>query len=72
VGWVDVYQSYLAGQAIRLPRRMGDGLYCLLIKVDPKNQLAETRDNDNSSVRAFFLRGDRIRYRDSAKCRPGG
>jgi hypothetical protein len=72
VGWVDVYQSYLAGQAIRLPRRMGDGLYCLRIKVDPKNQLAETRDNDNSSVRAFLLRGDRVRYRDSARCRPTG
>ncbi|HSE09818.1 MAG TPA: lysyl oxidase family protein, partial [Nocardioidaceae bacterium] len=72
VGWVDVYQSYLAGQAIRLPRRMGDGLYCLRIKVDPKDQLLETVDNDNSSLRAFYLRGDRIRYRDSARCRPVG
>ena len=36
VGWVDVYQSFLAGQAIRLPRRMGDGLYCLHIMVDPR------------------------------------
>ncbi len=27
VGWVDVYQSFLAGQAIRLPRRAKDGLY---------------------------------------------
>ncbi len=72
VGWVDVYQSYLAGQAIRLPRRMGDGLYCLRIKVDPQDQLLETRNNDNSSVRAFFLRGDRVSYRDPAKCRPTG
>ena len=72
VGWVDVYQSYLAGQAIRLPSRMGDGLYCLRIKVDPRNQLLETRDNDNTSVRAFYLRGDRVSFRDSARCRSTG
>ena len=72
VGWVDVYQSYLAGQAIRLPKRMGAGLYCLRIKVDPKDQLLETRNNDNSSVRAFFLRGDRVSYRDPVKCLPAG
>lgn len=72
VGWVDVYQSYLAGQAIRLPRRMGDGLYCLRIKVDPQDQLLETDEKDNSSVRAFFMRGDRISYRDSEKCHSRG
>jgi hypothetical protein len=72
IGWVDVYQSYLAGQAIRLPARMGDGLYCLRIDVDPKNQLVETRDDDNRSLRAFVLRGDRVRYRDSARCRVSG
>jgi hypothetical protein len=69
VGWVDVYQSYLAGQALTLPRSMDDGLYCLRIQVDPKDQLAETRDNDNGSVRAFFMRGDKISFRDSARCR---
>jgi hypothetical protein len=72
VGWVDVYQSYLAGQAIKLPRRMGDGLYCLRIKVDPQDQLLETDEKDNSSVRAFFMRGDRISYRDSEKCHSRG
>jgi hypothetical protein len=71
VGWVDVYQSYLAGQAITLPRRMGDGLYCLRVRVDPQDQLLETEEKDNSSVRAFYLRGDRISYRDSVKCRSG-
>jgi hypothetical protein len=70
VGWVDVYQSYLAGQALELPRWVGDGLYCLRIRVDPKNQLVETRDKNNSSVRAFSLRGDKVIYRDSARCRP--
>jgi hypothetical protein len=70
VGWVDVYQSYLAGQALKLPRWVGDGLYCLRIRVDPKNELVETRDKNNSSVRAFSLRGDKVIYRDSARCRP--
>lgn len=68
VGWVDIYQSFLAGQAIRLPRRAEDGLYCLRTKVDPKNSLVESDDGDNVSVRAFRLEGDRIRYRDSRRC----
>jgi hypothetical protein len=73
IGWVDVYQSYLAGQAIALPPRMGDGLYCLQITVDPQNQLVETNDGDNSSLRAFYMRGDRVNMRDSAaKCRQAG
>jgi hypothetical protein len=72
IGWVDVYPSYLVGQAITLPPRMGDGLYCLKITVDPRDQLVETDDSDNSSLRAFYMRGDRIRIRDSAKCRRAG
>jgi hypothetical protein len=72
IGWVDVYPSYLAGQGIALPPRMGDGLYCLRITVDPRNQLVETNDRDNSSMRAFFMRGDRIHVKESSKCRPGG
>ena len=47
---------------------MQDGLYCLRIKVDPQDQLLETNERDNNSVRAFFMRGDRISYRDSARC----
>jgi hypothetical protein len=72
IGWVDVYPSYLAGQAITLPPRMGDGLYCLQITVDPRNQLVETDDRDNGSLRAFFMRGDQIHVKDSAKCRRAG
>ncbi len=68
VGWVDVYQSYLAGQALTLPARMGDGLYCLKIAVDPKDQLAETVEDDNTSLRAFYLSGDRVSYRKTRKC----
>ncbi len=72
IGWADVYQSYLAGQAIRLPRSMGNGLYCLRVTVDPKDELVETRNNNNSSLRAFSLSGDKVIYRDSARCRPAG
>jgi hypothetical protein len=72
IGWVDVYPSYLAGQGITLPPRMGDGLYCLQVTVDPRNQLVETDDRDNSSMRAFFMRGDQIHVKDSAKCRRAG
>ena len=68
IGWVDIYQSFLAGQAIRLPRRMGDGLYCLHIRVDPQDLLVETDDGDNTSMRAFVLRGDTVRYREPRRC----
>lgn len=69
IGWVDVYQSFLAGQGLPLPAGMRDGLYCLRIKVDPRDQILETRDTDNSSLRAFSLRGDRVVFRDSSRCR---
>jgi hypothetical protein len=69
VGWVDVYQSFLAGQAVKFPRRMGDGLYCLHTKVDPANHLVETNDRNNTSLRAFVVRGDRVSYRDVKRCR---
>lgn len=68
IGWVDVYQSFLAGQAIGLPDNATDGLYCLRIKVDPRDMLHESNDDDNTSVRAFRLDGDRIRIRDSRRC----
>jgi hypothetical protein len=68
VGWVDVYQSFLAGQALKLPRSARDGLYCLRIKVDPKNELVETDDRDNTSMRAFRLRGDTIKVRPVTRC----
>ncbi len=70
VGWVDVYQSFLAGQAIKLPPRMQDGLYCLRIEVDPKDQLRETDEDDNTSMRAFYMKGDKVGKRKSVRCRP--
>ena len=29
VGWMDIYQSFLAGQRLVLPEGLADGLYCL-------------------------------------------
>jgi hypothetical protein len=69
VGWVDIYQSFLAGQSLRLPNRSRNGLYCLKTTVDPGNKLIESENYDNSSLRAFTLTGDRIQYRRSARCR---
>lgn len=68
IGWVDVYQSFLAGQAMRLPRSAGNGLYCLRIKVDPRDQLVESDDEDNTSMRAFYLRGDEVLARKTSRC----
>ncbi len=68
VGWVDVYQSFLAGQALKLPPNARNGLYCLRIKVDPKNELLESNDRDNTSMRAFRLTGDRIAFRPVQRC----
>ena len=62
------YQSFPAGQALRLPRNARDGLYCLQNKVDPKDQLVETNDRDNTSMRAFTLQGDRTRIRRASRC----
>lgn len=60
-GWVDVYASYLAGQALTLPRRLGNGVYCLGIRVDPRDELWESDEANNDSVRAFRLHGTRVR-----------
>jgi hypothetical protein len=68
VGWVDIYQSFLAGQALKLPSNARNGLYCLGIKVDPKNQLVESNDRDNTSMRAFRLQGDKITFRPAKRC----
>ena len=67
-GWADIYQSFLAGQAVRLPASAGKGLYCLQIKVDPKNLLVESDDEDNTSMRAFTLKGDNVTFQPTARC----
>jgi hypothetical protein len=56
IGWADVYQSFLPGQALQLPEGMPNGRYCVRVTVDPLDQLWETDDTDNSSVRAVRIR----------------
>ena len=68
VGWMDIYQNTLAGQALPLPSDLADGLYCLWTVVDPIGQLVESRDDNNSSVRAITIRGDRVIYRPTSLC----
>lgn len=70
IGWTDVYQSFLPGQAVRLPVGAGDGMYCLHIKVDPLDRLLESDEADNTSVRQFTLQGDEVTYtRGNKLCR---
>lgn len=70
IGWTDVYQSFLPGQAVRLPAGTRDGLYCLHIEVDPLDMLRESREDDNTSVRQFMLTGDAVTYtRGNRTCR---
>lgn len=68
VGWMDVYQRFLAGQSLRLPKGFKDGIYCLETTVDPLNQLLESRD-DNRSIRALAIKGNRAAVRDTRHCR---
>jgi subtilase family serine protease len=53
---------------LRLPRRVGDGRYCLQTRVDPRDELRESDETDNSSMRAFRLRGDAVSVIDSSIC----
>lgn len=69
VGWMDVYENFLAGQSLQLPRRLEDGVYCLQTVVDPLDQLVETDDANNSSVKALAIKGDRVLRRDQKHCR---
>ena len=68
VGWMDIYQSFLAGQRLLLPQGLADGLYCLQTVVDPINQLVESNDLNNSSVAAFGIRGEKVHPRPAERC----
>jgi hypothetical protein len=68
VGWMDIYQSFLAGQRLVLPDGLTDGLYCLQTVVDPVNQLVEGNDLNNASVAAFGIRGEKVHPRPPERC----
>jgi hypothetical protein len=68
VGWMDIYQNFLAGQALLLPEGLPDGLYCLRTVVDPINQLLETNNDNNTSLKALAIRKDRVHPRLTTRC----
>jgi hypothetical protein len=71
VGWADVYQWFLSGQSLVLPPRVRSDVYCLSIRVDPKQLLYESDETNNLSFRAFRIRGGRTvaPYEDNSVCR---
>nr|WP_269205192.1 lysyl oxidase family protein [Motilibacter aurantiacus] len=70
VGWADVYGHYLPGQALRLPRSLPDGGYCLLLEADPDGLLLETDEKDNAAVLPVrIVEGTRVGKGSAALCR---
>jgi len=67
-GWSDVYEWFLEGQSLALPRHLPRGLYCLHQLADPLNVFRESNETDNESVRALRIRGTRGRYVDTSRC----
>jgi hypothetical protein len=72
IGWVDVYANYLTGQSLTLPRRLRHGMFCLNIRVDPRDELREGDETDNNSYRAFRLHGQKVTLVERNRiCKPG-
>lgn len=67
-GWGDVYESFLEGQSLRLPRHLPRGLYCLHQRADPLDVFRESNETDNDSVRPLRIRRTRVRYVTTARC----
>jgi Lysyl oxidase len=68
-GWVDLYDVRTPGQSVRLPRRMPGGVYCLVLRADPRDQLVETDETDNASALPVRIRGNRVSTPQVAACR---
>jgi hypothetical protein len=70
VGWGDLYQSFLPGQSVRLPRSVRAGTYCLWQQADPLDVIRESNETDNVSVRALRItRRDGVRdLATNARC----
>ncbi len=68
VGWMDTYQSFLAGQYLPLPKKLDNGVYCLRTVVDPLDQLTESDNDNNTSMRELAIRGNRVVQRPNTHC----
>jgi hypothetical protein len=67
-GWGDVYQWFLPGQELVLPRHLPKGLYCLHQRADPLDLFRESDETDNDSVRALRIRRTTVSYRPTSRC----
>ncbi|HJR44095.1 MAG TPA: lysyl oxidase family protein [Actinomycetota bacterium] len=56
-GWRDVYANSTVGQQIPL-EGIEDGIYALVVVIDPLNRLLESDDTDNSAVVHIRLSGE--------------
>jgi Lysyl oxidase len=68
VGWGDLYDATLAGQALELPPTLPDGDYCLRLGADPVDLLRETDETDNGSTELVRIRGNRVTTPAAARC----
>lgn len=59
--WRDTYVSGLDGQQIPIDG-VPDGDYAVVVTADPKNQLAETREDDNVSFDLVSLQGGSLTF----------
>jgi len=70
IGWADVYQSFLDGQSLHLgdTSKVPDGRYCLTIRVDPKESLVESNEDDNLSARSIRISGSSVTMLPNSVC----
>jgi len=59
VGWADSYSADLDGQSIDITN-VPDGVYCYVSTADPKNELIERNDLDNSASRRLQIDGTEV------------
>lgn len=58
-GWVDIYTADLDSQYLALPA--GAGRYCLQVTADPRDQLIETDETNNTTIIGLQVSGDGVR-----------
>lgn len=60
-GWVDIYTSDLDSQYLALPSARAPRTYCLEVTADPRDQLLETDETDNTTSIAVRVGPDSVR-----------
>jgi len=60
VGWGDTYKAGLEGQEIDITS-VPDGVYALVVTLDPANRIMEANDANNTAVTYLELAGKRLR-----------